>query len=223
MPTDHLEHSLLPDECLVYVGAKALGLVESARRRVDEALDLIGSGGYDDLVRHRDDSIIVGRFGSHIRTERERGTPLTIGGMGFIGSDIHPETIRDLDAARRLLCTLRHMLDRETIQQWPQTTLDWFVRRRSLLGQLSAEQFLGETLRTPWSPGSRISRAVNGRTAVYDGPFVTDEEVGSHGRPMILTMRISDSGWNIDVNSSSMYRFLDIDPLTAMRAIASGA
>ena len=224
MPTDHLEHSLLPEECLVYVGATSLGLVESARRRVDEALDLLDEGGFDDLVRLKDDTILIGRVGSAMPTNGYRGEPLTIGGMGFLGSDIHPETIRDLDAVRRLLCTIRHMLDQETIRQWPQSTLDWYVRRRSLLGHLAENQFLGETLRTPWQPGARISRAINGRTGVHEGPFVTDEEAGSHGRPMIMNMRIQDvlaSGLQIVINSASMYRFLDIDALTAMRAIAS--
>jgi hypothetical protein len=220
----HVEHSLLPEECLVYVGANSLRLEEWARRRVDETLDLLDEGGFEDLVQRRDDTVLIGRVGSAMPANGFRGEPLTIGGMGFLGSDIHPEEIRDLDAVRRLLCTIRHMLDRETIRQWPQSTLDWYLRRRSLLGHLAENQFLGETLRTPWRPGARISRAINGRTDVHEGPFVTDEEAGSHDRPMIMTMRIQDvlaSGCQIVVNSASMYRFLDIDPLTAMRAIAS--
>lgn len=213
----HLEHSMLPPECLVYVGQNGLSKIGSARARLDEALDhldAVADFSEPGLVEHRAQE-------REIRIMTSLKSPITIGGVGFDGSDISPNRITDLDRLRRLLCTCRAMFDRPVISQWTPEILHWFARRRAILGQFQENMLLGEILRTPWTNGSRIKRNVNKLCGEWDGPWIDDEEAGTQGRPMVLTVRIQDFGWRLYVDFSSMYRFGDMDPLTAMRAIAS--
>lgn len=213
----HLEHSMLPPECLVYIGKNSLSQIGSARARLDEALDhldTVTEFSEPGLVEHRAQD-------REIRIMTSLKSPITIGGIGFDGSDIAPDQITDLDRLRRLLCTSRALFDRPVISQWTPEILHWFTRRRAVLGHFQENVLLGEILRTPWMAGSRIKRSVKKLRGEWDGPWIGDEEAGTQGRPMVLTVRIQDFGWRIYVDFSHMYRFGDIDTITAMRAIAS--
>lgn len=214
----HLEHSVLPPECLVYTHERNLSKMDSARARLDEALDHLGT------VKDFSEPGLV----SHRTSEREVlvqtsvKSPIRLSGCGLWESEISPERITDLDALRKLLCTTRALFDRPPITQWTPEVLNWFTRRRSLLGQFQGNAHYGEVLRTPWKAGTRIRRTINGRSPTWDQEWVDDEQAGSTGRPMALHLKIQDFGWHITMDLATMYRIGDIEPITAMRAIGSG-
>ena len=213
----HLEHSLLPPECLVYMHEENLSKIDSARARVEEALDhldTVEEFSEPDLVTHRASE-------REILVQTSLKSPINLSGCGLWESEISPERITDLDALRKLLCTTRALFDRKPITQWTPEILHWFTRRRSLLGQLREDLHYGEVLRTPWKAGTRIKRDINGRRPTWDQEWISDEQAGSTGRPMVLHVKIKDFGWRISVDFARMYRIGDIDTITAMRAIAS--
>ena len=214
----HLEHSMLPPECLIYVEQNSLSKIGSARARVGEALD-----HFDTVTEFQEPGLVQHRMRERdVRIMTSLKSPITIGGSGLDGSDIAPNRITDLDRLRRLLCTTRSLFDRPVISEWTPEILHWFTRRRAVLGHLKENRHLGEVLRTPWQEGCRIRRSIGKTQSEWDGPWIDDDEAGTQGRPMVLRIRIDDFGWRLRIDFATMYRIGDIEPITAMRAIGSG-
>lgn len=213
----HRAHSLLPAECLVYIDEKSLSRIDSARARVDEALDhleTVTDFSEPGLVTHRASE-------REILVQTSVNSPVNLSGSGLWDSEIDPERITDLNALRKLLCTTRALFDRRPITQWTPEVIQWFTRRRALLGHFQGNPHYGEVLQTPWREGTRVKRDINGRSPKWDEDWVDDQQAGSHGRPMALHIRIQDFGWKIAVDYARIFRVGDMNPLDAMRAISS--